>query len=200
MKFLFIVFFILNALFAYGEKILQTELQDFLVRAQAALQNRQLPDEDIMAELQRHTANFNVLAAAEPPHILQKFFLLSSSLIEYEKDCAALAANKIKKRRQQNQLAGWLGGGGVSAAAVGGILLGLAQIPYQKYKDSYETAEAIQARKQTVACLVPSGIFLSVAGGLILSSIVLAAYEPLPYPSSHYNESKIQYKNSRLMR
>lgn len=184
-----------------GITVTDDEILSFLARAEAALSGTLPLDEDLLAEFQNMTQDFDRIVAEESPQIAEHFFGVSEKMVLREKEATALTVELYKKRKKADRLSGKLAAASLGAAAAGGVFFAAATVPYNEYVNAYETAEAVEARKKTVGVLVPAGLFTAAAGGLLISSVAIFGTGRQPEPkNSRLRETAERYRGSYLRR
>lgn len=185
-----------------GDRFICTgKVLSFLAKAQAGLESSLPLDEDLLTEFQELIGTFDKIAAEETEETTALFFEISGKIVDREKAAAAETAAVYRKRREADRLSGKLVCAAVGSAAAGALFFGAATVPYEEYVNAYETAAAVEARKKTVAVLIPAGILTATAGSLLISSaVVLGAGERPEKNFALLRVTEERYKGSFLRR
>ena len=184
MKNLIAAVFLFTTLSAAAQRIGGSDTEFFLMRAEASLANPLPLDEDLLYEFQTLTAAFDRMIAEESPATVARFFDVSG---------------RLETRRKRDRLAFRFLGSGAGLAVAGAALFGGAAVPYSRYTDAVETPVAVQARKETVACLVPAGICAAAAGGFLIAAAVLFSGDR-PQKAAFISAAEEKYRNIYLDR
>ena len=170
-----------------------------MIKAEASLANPLPLDEDLLHEFQTLTAAFDRMIAEESPETVARFFDVSRRIVLKESEKTDGKIGRLETRRKRDRLAFRFLGGGAGLAVAGAALFGGAAVPYSRYTDAVETPVAVQARKETVACLVPAGICAAAAGGFLIAAAVLFSGDR-PQKTAFISAAEEKYRNIYLHR
>lgn len=199
MKNLIAAVFLFTTLSAAAQRIGGSETEIFLMRAEASLANPLPLDEDLLHEFQTLTAAFDRMIAEESPATVARFFDVSRRIVLKESEKTDGKIGRLETRRKRDRLAFQFLGSGAGLAAAGAALFGGALVPYSRYTAAVETSVAVQARKETVACLIPAGICAAAAGGLFVAAAVLFSGDR-PQKAAFISAAEEKYRNIYLDR
>ena len=212
MKNLIAAVFLFTTLSAAAQRIGGSETEIFLMRAEASLANPLPLDEDLLHEFQTLTAAFDRMIAEESltaafdrmiaeesPATVARFFDVSRRIVSKESEKTDGKIGRLEIRRKRDRLAFRFLGSGAGLAAAGAALFGGALVPYSRYTAAVETSVAVQARKETVACLVPAGVCTAAAGGFLIAAAVLFSGDR-PQKTAFINAAEEKYRQTYLNR
>ena len=199
MKNLIAAVFLFTTLSAAAQRIGGSDTEIFLMRAEASLANPLPLDEDLLHEFQTLTAAFDRMIAEESPATVARFFDVSRRIVSKESEKTDGKIGRLETRRKRDRLAFQFLGSGAGLAAAGAALFGGALVPYSRYTAAVETSVAVQARKETVACLIPAGICAAAAGGLFVAAAVLFSGDR-PQKAAFISAAEEKYRNIYLDR
>lgn len=199
MKNFIVTVFLFTTLSAAAQRIGGSETEIFLMRAEASLANPLPLDEDLLHEFQTLTAAFDRMIAEESPATVARFFDVSQRIVLKESEKTDGKIGRLETRRKRDRLAFRFLGSGAGLAAAGAALFGGALVPYSRYTAAVETSVAVQARKETVACLVPAGVCTAAAGGFLIAAAILFSGDR-PQKTAFINAAEEKYRQTYLNR
>ena len=170
-----------------------------MIKAEASLANPLPLDEDLLHEFQTLTAAFDRMIAEESPATVARFFDVSRRIVSKESEKTDGKIGRLETRRKRDRLAFQFLGSGAGLAVAGAALFGGALVPYSRYTAAVETSVAVQARKETVACLVPAGVCTAAAGGFLIAAAVLFSGDR-PQKAAFISAAEEKYRNIYLDR
>ena len=199
MKNFIVTVFLFTALSAAAQRIDGSRTELFLIKAEASLANPLPLDEDLLHEFQTLTAAFDRMIAEESQDTVTRFFDVSRRIVSKESEKTDGKIGRLETRRKRDRLAFRFLGSGAGLAVAGAALFGGALVPYSRYTAAIETSVAVQARKETVACLVPAGVCTAAAGGFLIAAAVLFSGDR-PQKAAFISAAEEKYRNIYLDR